>query len=488
MYKVASAAPHGRVGKYRAAWEMERYGVVWVIVDGLSDVAPSSLGGRTPLQTAHMPTLDGLTKRGRGGLIDPVRAGVACGSDTAHLSMFGYNAEAVYRGRGAFETVGSGLSMNPGDVAFKCNLATMDADGRTVQKRCVSQSADFVHVARSLCKTINGARLPSFPDVKVAVHHAVGHRLAVSLRGIGLSDRISNTDPLSDHQPLLEVQPLIETPDAIRTAAIANEVSDEFRRLLQNHPLNIKRRNQGKPAADVVLLRGAAEQIELAPFSDIHGLHSFLIAPTKIIQGIGITAGIEIISPHGATGGYDTDLQSKARACVEKMSEFNQNGEYSYDMGIIHVKAVDEAVREKFCYTTLCGCERFCTNSRYLILQGHDRSVTKKVYWLEQVDIMVADLLQFFGKSSRNVMFMVITGDHTTAAEHGDHTCEPVPIVFVDISPLISNHVLSGTHTRTIIGADDCTSFDEINIGSNGSIGRFPGSEIMPTIRKLLQM
>lgn len=81
---------------------------------------------------------------------------------------------------------------------------------------------------------------------------------------------------------------------------------------------------------------------------------------------------------------------------------------------------------------------------------------------------------------------MVVTGDHTTSAEFGDHTCEPVPILFVDITPLISNSANGGADTPTIIGADDCTLFDEINIGSNGSLGRFPGSEIMVTINKLL--
>eukprot|EP00171_Calliarthron_tuberculosum_P017317 IDg17317t1 len=257
------------------------YGVVWVIVDGLSDVAPASLGFQTPMQKAPTPTLDALTRRGRTGLVDPVRAGLACGSDTAHLSMFGYNAEAVYRGRGAFETVGAGLAMGAG-------------------------------VARTLCETLDGTRLPSFPDVTVAVRHAVGHRIAVSLQGKGLSDRISNTDPLYDGQPLLVSHPLDDTPAAVRTAAVTNELSSHFRAVLKAHPLTAERRAQGKPIADVVLLRGASEQIDLIPFADLHAINTFLIAPTKIIRGIGITAGIDVVHAPGATGGYDTDLYSKA--------------------------------------------------------------------------------------------------------------------------------------------------------------------------------
>eukprot|EP00171_Calliarthron_tuberculosum_P012816 IDg12816t1 len=77
---------------------------------------------------------------------------------------------------------------------------------------------------------------------------------------------------------------------------------------------------------------------------------------------------------------------------------------------------------------------------------------------------------------------MVVTGDHTTAAEFGDHTCEPVPILFVDVSPLIAPG-----GARAIIGADASARFDEIDIGAHGSLGRFPGSEIMSTIKKLLR-
>lgn len=57
--------------------------------------------------------------------MDPVEPGFACGSDTAHLSILGYNPRTYYRGRGAFEAMGAGLNMHIGDVAFKCNFATI---------------------------------------------------------------------------------------------------------------------------------------------------------------------------------------------------------------------------------------------------------------------------------------------------------------------------------------------------------------------------
>jgi hypothetical protein len=99
--------------------------VVLLLVDGLGDVSVPSLGFRTPLQATPTPTLDALAAAGVCGLLDPVSPGHACGSDTAHLSLLGYDPRDCYRGRGAFESMGTGLDMAAGDVAFKCNFATL---------------------------------------------------------------------------------------------------------------------------------------------------------------------------------------------------------------------------------------------------------------------------------------------------------------------------------------------------------------------------
>jgi 2,3-diphosphopglycerate-independent phosphoglycerate mutase len=99
--------------------------VVLVLIDGLGDVSVPSLGFRTPLQATPTPTLDALAAAGVCGLLDPVSPGRACGSDTAHLSLLGYDPRECYRGRGAFESMGTGLDMAAGDVAFKCNFATL---------------------------------------------------------------------------------------------------------------------------------------------------------------------------------------------------------------------------------------------------------------------------------------------------------------------------------------------------------------------------
>lgn len=93
--------------------------VAFILVDGLGDVAIPSLGFKSPVEAAKTPNLDALASGGVSGLMDPVEPGLGCGSDTAHLSLLGYNPRVYYRGRGAFESLGAGLAMVPGDIAFK---------------------------------------------------------------------------------------------------------------------------------------------------------------------------------------------------------------------------------------------------------------------------------------------------------------------------------------------------------------------------------
>jgi 2,3-diphosphopglycerate-independent phosphoglycerate mutase len=125
--------------------------VVLLLIDGLGDVSVPSLGDRTPLQAARTPALDALASAGVNGLLDPVAPGLACGSDTAHLSLLGYDPRRCYRGRGAFESMGAGLDMATGDVAFKCNFAVVDDTTRIVTSRRVDRHFEEHGRACPLC-------------------------------------------------------------------------------------------------------------------------------------------------------------------------------------------------------------------------------------------------------------------------------------------------------------------------------------------------
>ena len=134
--------------------------------------------------------MDKLAQQGICGLHDPVQAGLSCGSDTAHMSLFGYNPLEIYNGRGAFEAMGSGLEMKPNyDIAFKCNFAYANLETQIVEKRRVDRNFD--KWGKSLCGVIDQLIIPGYEDYKVSCEHATEHRCGIKISGPGLSYHIT---------------------------------------------------------------------------------------------------------------------------------------------------------------------------------------------------------------------------------------------------------------------------------------------------------
>eukprot|EP00164_Ancoracysta_twista_P010295 GFYU01015479.1.p1 GENE.GFYU01015479.1~~GFYU01015479.1.p1 ORF type:complete len:430 (-),score=76.86 GFYU01015479.1:296-1585(-) len=412
----------------------------FVLIDGLADVSLKEYGDLTPLQKAATPTMDTLAAEGMTGLLDPVEPGLACGSDTAHLNILGYDPRIYYRGRGAFESMGAGLDMSPGDIAFKCNFAVLDeASGMVTSRRA---DRHFEAEGPVLCNYLNGTPLPSFPEHQVCVKYATEHRCGVVVKGPGLSDAISGTDPLKDNRPLRTCEPTDESAEALMTSKLVNELTAVLTAKLKGHPLNAERIQQGKPPANVVLLRGCGSRIEVQTFEDRHKLKPFIIAPTCIIAGLAMSLHVEVKKAEGGTGDYHTNLHSKGQTLVSVLTQ------EEYEFGFLHIKAVDDA--------------------------GHDKNHDLKVDFLQRIDTMVKEVVQGLradmkAKPGRKYN-IVITGDHSTPVKTGDHSFEPVPFLITALSAE---------------GAvrDSVDIFDELQC-AKGVLGRFPGSEIMGIIRR----
>ncbi|KAK8969513.1 hypothetical protein KSP40_PGU014257 [Platanthera guangdongensis] len=480
--------------------------VAFVLIDGIGDVSLPRFHYQTAVQVASTPNLDAIASAGVNGLMDPVEAGLACGSDTAHLSLLGYDPRIYYRGRGAFESMGAGLAMAPGDIAFKSNFATIDEETGIV----ISRRADrhFEEEGPIFCGALDGMKLPSFPEYEVRVRYATEHRCGVVVKGPKLSGNISGTDPLKDNRSLLKAEALDDTEEAKNTATVINELSKEMSRILVSHPLNAKRAAEGKNAANVVLLRGCGIRIEVDAFEKKHGLLPCMVAPTKIIAGLGLSLGIDILEAPGATGDYRTLLTAKATAISRALSapflpcpsvfvpgedEHKPGPVDGYDFGFLHIKAIDDA--------------------------GHDKACVLKVKALEAVDRAVAQLARLLWqaeKSANYEYFLCVTGDHSTPVEYGDHSYEPVPFAlcklrdFVgargepavmttsldafrlpsvkagdDLSDEISARKSRGDECKAFAG-DSVSEFSEI-AAAGGCLGRFPGSEMMGIIKKFIK-
>ncbi|RKP25742.1 2,3-bisphosphoglycerate-independent phosphoglycerate mutase-domain-containing protein [Syncephalis pseudoplumigaleata] len=216
--------------------------LLFVLIDGIGDVAVASLAGKTPLQTAQLPHLNRIAP-----------SPAACAR--------------YYRGRGAFESMGAGLAMIPGDIAFKSNFATLDrSTGIVLQRRA---DRNFEGLGPQLCADLDGLKLPSFPEHSVAVKYATEHRCGVRVRGPRLSDCITGTDPLKDNLPLVTCTPTDESEEARMTSNLVNELSDCIYTVLSKHPVNDERRKQGKPPANCVLLRGCGSRIKIRFLQEI---------------------------------------------------------------------------------------------------------------------------------------------------------------------------------------------------------------------------
>ncbi|CAM6097656.1 unnamed protein product [Calypogeia fissa] len=480
--------------------------VVLVLVDGLADVSIPSLGFRTPVQAASTPNMDAIASAGVNGLMDPVEPGLACGSDTAHLSLLGYDPRTYYRGRGAFKSLGAGLAMSPGDIAFKSNFATIDDRSGIVTSRRADRH--FEEEGPILCAALYGLKLPSYPKYQVCVRYATEHRCGVVVKGPGLTGNISGTDPLKDNRLLQVAAALDDSDESKHIAAVINELSTEMRRILSSHPLNAQRKAQGKNLANVVLLRGCGIRIEVPAFASKHGLRPCMVAPTKIIAGLGLSLGIDILDTPGATGDYRTLLMSKATAIASALAapsksppsifvpgkeDLKPGCSGGYEFGFLHIKAIDDA--------------------------GHDKAVELKVRAFEAVDLMIGQLARLLWEEERTGLFqytLAITGDHSTPVEYGDHSFEPVPfsichlrdlvkarggeaaILATSLSPvslpIVASSALAALAERanakathdcqhSPMAGDSVAIFNEI-AAARGCLGRFQGIEMMGIIKQ----
>ncbi|CAD8087548.1 unnamed protein product [Paramecium sonneborni] len=404
--------------------------ILFVIIDGVADVGTPETQFKTPLQLAEIPTLNQIASTGLAGLMDPVEPGLSCGSDTAHMSIFGYDPFTQYRGRGAFETMGSGIDMQVGDIAFKCNFAYMH--NGIVKLRRVDR--EFPEWGLPLIDALN-TQLQT--PIQIQANHATEHRIGlkvVSNHYSGeLTDEIIGTDPLKDNLPLRQAKPKVQSDKAIRTANIINQLSDSIHQMLSQHPINLQRQSQGLPTANVVLLRGCGQRIQVQNFQEKYGLKGAVIAPTAIIQGLGKTIGLEWHHVEGATGDYNSNFINKGKKAIELLQ--NQ-----YDFVFLHIKAVDDA--------------------------GHDKSKDLKIKYIQKVDQMMHYIVTNIQLQD---LVIAVTGDHTTPYAYVDHTFQSVPFIISKLSLLN--------------GQKNDIQFNEISC-LKGALGRFCGKQVMQIIKQ----
>lgn len=405
---------------------MKRYKIVFFVGDGLGDRPVKKLNNKSPLEYAEKPNIKELLKNSIIGLMDPISPGVIPGSDTSHLSMFGLDPHKYYRGRGAFEAIGAGARLKGNDIAFRGNFATVNSDFVVLDRRAGRK----IEEADDLVKELN-EKIGDIEGVKVKFYHGTEHRVAVVLSGKGLSDKVSDTDPHEVNKKVLDSRPLDSSQESQFTANIVNKVTKRVYEILNTSELNKKRIEKGEVPANIILLRGAAEFVELPQFESYTKLKAAAVSATALIKGICEQIGMKVVTPPGATGGLDTNYLGKADAAVELLKE--------YDFVFLHLKATDAA--------------------------SHDGNIDGKVYAIEKMDEIIGRLLNKYGSE----LIIAITGDHTTPVEVKEHTGDPVPFLLYVPYSIMNDSVNDFNEREARRGSLRIRGLDVLNILLNYS-------------------
>ncbi len=340
--------------------------IVLLVMDGLGGL-PATPGGRTELETARTPNLDGLAESGSLGLSIPVRPGVEPGSGPAHLSLFGYDPVRYMIGRGVLEALGIGFPLQAGDVAARGNFASVDGDGLITDRRAG-------RIATEECIRLTGklreASAGLFDDCEVFVEPVQEHRFVFVLRGEGLGGSLTDTDPQAVGRRPLPVRDESGGSEGARTAELVNRWTAHARETLAD-----------EPRANSLNLRGLAQDPGLPLFPDIFGMRAGAIAVYPMYRGVASLVGMEAIRVEGDRPRHEID------ALVEAWEDF--------DFFFVHVKKTDS--------------------------YGEDGDFDAKVHEIEAVDAEIPRILEL-GPGA-----LIVTGDHSTPAVLRSHSWHPVP-------------------------------------------------------------
>jgi 2,3-bisphosphoglycerate-independent phosphoglycerate mutase len=370
------------------------------IMDGLGDRPIKELGGRTPLEAAATPSFDSLASRGICGLMDPLSPGIRVGTDVGHLALFGYNPLRVYWGRGPIEAAGVGLQLEPRDVALRCNFATVDRSGTVSDRR----AGRIRHGTRLLADVLNGLQLEN--GVEVMFKEATEHRAVLVLRGKELSAEITDSDPGAGHegQPVQTVRarrPGVSMAE--HTADIVNRFVRLSYEVLNDHPVNRERLQNGLPPANIVLTRGAGMAVRMRSLAERFHISGGCVVAESTVKGIALMSGFRIYTAPGLTANLDTDLDEKARLTLEALRDCN--------FVVVHVKGADIA--------------------------SHDNNFRGKVEFLERTDRMVETVLK--GLENPEETYIGLTADHSTPCGIREHSADPVPVVIAGDDVLVDD-------------------------------------------------
>ncbi len=421
--------------------------ILYIVLDGLGDRPTPSLGGMTPLEAAATPQMDALARKAQRGLMHTVAPGIAPESDIAVISILGYDAHKYYTGRGPLESHAVGLKIDPGDLAFRVNFATMGDDGRIADRRVGRDLT--TDEADELCREINEkVKLTSVPGATFEFKNTIEHRGVLVFRCDGkLSAEVGNTDPAYGRKGLLGIA-LEKFDDVVKkcvpheganhegakmSAALANEFTEKSHEVLDAAETNKRRRAEGKMPGNLILSRDAGDRLPIMPpISETFGVQFGCFQEMPVEKGIAMLTGMDIVPVPLASGNPEKDYPLLAKIALEELPKYG--GLY------IHIKGPD--------------------------LPAHDGLVDDKKNIIEAIDkYFLANLIP--GLDFDDIV-MTVTADHSTPCLIKAHSADPVPLLIIDSS----------------LESDGAKVFSEAAC-VGGKLGEIVGVELLPKLVEL---
>jgi len=364
-----------------------------IIPDGCADEPQDSLGGKTPLQAAHLPAMDAVAAAGVVGRSSNVPDSMPPGSDVANLSLLGYNPLEHFTGRAPLEAAAQGIELAPEDWAVRCNLVTIEDK--------VMRDFTAGHISSEEAAELIEAAQDELGDDRWQFFAGVSYRNLLVYRGSGSEPPFSRhtlTTPPHDltDKPVLNDYPRGPGSDRL------NQLMSDSVALFADHPVNVARRRRGDLPATNVWLWGLGSTPRLQPFAKLHGKQGAMITAVDLLRGLAVLIGWRRIDVPGATGYTDTDYAAKGRYAVEALKDV--------DLVCVHVEATDEA--------------------------SHEGDTAAKITALEQIDQHIVAPLYEALKSQGDYRILV-SPDHPTPLRIKTHSHGFVPwaIAGTGVSP-----------------------------------------------------
>lgn len=354
-----------------------------IVPDGMADYPLEELGNKTPLESARTTNMDFMAKNGLVGQVKTIPDKFPPGSDIGNLALMGYNPEECFSGRAPLEAANLGITLQPDEVAFRCNLVTIE------NHKMVDYSAGHIktHEAERLIEAINKGIDEA--DVRFVAGKSYRHLMIMKVRNVADFVKIKTVPP----HDILEKDIRKYLPEDIHATRILR-IMEKAKKILTGQTVNTVRVDLGENPANNIWLWGQGTKPNLPLFKDKYGVEGSIISAVDLVNGIGRLAGLDVIEVPGITGYYDTNYAGKAEYALKALKK--------KDFVFIHIEGPDEA--------------------------GHNGDYKAKVYCIEHIDKeIVAPILNHF--DTNDDFRIVILPDHPTPVSLRTHARDLVPFV-----------------------------------------------------------